>query len=330
LTNLSILGAGSWGTALSIVLGPRFERVRLWARDAGLADRAGRSRENDAYLPGFRLPNNVHVTEDLGESLEDAEVVLLVTPSQHLRAVFREAVPHLDPSMLFVSATKGIETTTLARMSEVVRTESSFPARIATLSGPTFAREIAKGEPAAVVIASPDDELASTIQSVFSGPSLRLYTNPDQTGVELGGSLKNIIAIGAGICQGLGLGSNTIAALVTRGLAEITRLAVAAGGEAKTLAGLAGLGDLVLTCTGDLSRNRRLGIELGKGRMLREILASTNMVAEGVETTFAAVDLASMHRVEMPITSQMYAVLREGKPPDDAIRDLMDRALTRE
>jgi glycerol-3-phosphate dehydrogenase (NAD(P)+) len=330
LNRLSILGAGSWGTALSIVLGPRFERVRLWAHNPGLADRVGASRENDAYLPGFRLPNNVHVTEDLGESLEGADVVLLVMPSPHLRSVFRQAVPHLESSMLFVSATKGIETRTLARMSEVVQSECPFPARIATLSGPTFAREIAKGEPAAVVIASPDDELASAIQSAFSGPSLRLYTNPDQTGVELGGSLKNIIAIGAGICQGLGLGNNTIAALVTRGLAEITRLAVAAGGEAKTLAGLAGLGDLVLTCTGDLSRNRRVGIELGRGHTLREILASSNMVAEGVETTFAAVDLASMHRVEMPITSQMYAVLREGKPPDDAIRDLMDRALTAE
>jgi glycerol-3-phosphate dehydrogenase (NAD(P)+) len=295
-----------------------------------LADRVGGSRENDSYLPGFRLPNNVHVTDDLRESLEVADVVLLVTPSQHFRRVFRLAVPHLSSSMLFVSATKGIETTTLARMSEVVRSECPFPARIATLSGPTFAREIAKGEPTAVVIASPDNELASAIQSAFSGPSLRLYTNPDQTGVELGGSLKNIIAIGAGICQGLGLGNNTIAALVTRGLAEITRLAVAAGAEAKTLAGLAGLGDLVLTCTGDLSRNRRVGFELGRGRSLREILASTNMVAEGVETTFATMDLAAMHRVEMPITSQMYAVLREGKPPDDAIRDLMDRALTRE
>lgn len=330
MTNLSILGAGSWGTALSIVLGPRFERVRLWARDEGLADRVGESRENDEYLPGFRLPDNVHVTDNLDEALESAEIVLLVTPSQHLRTVFRKAIPNLDPSMLFVSATKGIETTTLARMSEVVRSECPFPARIATLSGPTFAREIAKGEPAAVVIASPDHDLSSRIQSAFSGPTLRLYTNSDQTGVELGGALKNIIAIGAGICQGLGLGNNTIAALITRGLAEITRLAVAAGAEAKTLSGLAGLGDLVLTCTGDLSRNRRLGMELGKGRGLREILASTNMVAEGVETTYAAVDLASAYRVEMPITSQMYAVLREGKPPGEGIRDLMDRSLKSE
>jgi glycerol-3-phosphate dehydrogenase (NAD(P)+) len=330
LRNLSILGAGSWGTALSIVLGPRFERVRLWARDPSLADQVGSSRENSEYLPGFRLPNNVELTDSLGEALEDAEIVLLVVPSQHLRTVLRNSARYLDPSMLFVSATKGIETTSRSRMSEVAQSECPFPARIATLSGPTFAQEIAKGEPAAVVIASPDHDLASTIQSAFSGPTLRLYTNSDQVGVELGGALKNVIAIGAGICQGLGLGSNTVAALITRGLAEITRLAMAAGSEAKTLAGLAGLGDLVLTCTGELSRNRRVGIELGKGRSLREILASTSMVAEGVETTSAAVDLAKAYRVEMPITSQMYAVLREGKSPDAAIRDLMDRALTSE
>ena len=275
MKNLSILGAGSWGTALSVVLGPRFERVRLWARDSRLADEVGSSRENSEYLPGFRLPDNVELTDQIGEALEDADIVLLVIPSQHLRAVFRTSTAYLNPSMLFVSATKGIETTTLVRMSEVVRNECPFPARIATLSGPTFAQEIAKGEPAAVVIASPDHELAATVQSAFSGPTLRLYTNSDQTGVELGGALKNVIAIGAGICQGLGLGNNTIAALITRGLAEITRLAIAAGSEAKTLAGLAGLGDLVLTCTGELSRNRRVGIELGRGRSLREILAST-------------------------------------------------------
>lgn len=330
MKNLSILGAGSWGTALSIVLGPRFERVRLWARDSHLADEVGSSRENSEYLPGFRLPDNVELTDQIGEALEDADIVLLVIPSQHLRAIFRTSTAYLNPSMLFVSATKGIETTTLMRMSEVVQNECPFPARIATLSGPTFAQEIAKGEPAAVVIASPDHELAVTVQSAFSGPTLRLYTNSDQIGVELGGALKNVIAIGAGICQGLGLGNNTIAALITRGLAEITRLAIAAGSEAKTLAGLAGLGDLVLTCTGELSRNRHVGIELGRGRSLREILASTPMVAEGVETTFAAVDLAKAYHVEMPITSQMYAVLRQGKSPDAAIRNLMDRALRSE
>jgi glycerol-3-phosphate dehydrogenase (NAD(P)+) len=330
LKELAILGAGSWGTALAIVLAPRFGGVRLWSHDAGLADAVGWSRENTAYLPGFRLADNVALTDDLGQALEGADIVLLVAPSQHLRSVLRRGIPHLQPGMLFVSATKGLETGSLQRMSEIVRGECPFPARVATLSGPTFAREIAKGEPAAVVIASPDVELSRIIQEVFSGPTFRLYTNPDQTGVELGGALKNVIAIGAGICQGLGLGHNPIAALVTRGLAEITRLSVAAGGQAKTLAGLAGLGDLVLTCTGDLSRNRSVGIELGKGRSLGAILASTNMVAEGVETTFAAVDLAAKLGVEMPITLEMNAVLRDGKSPLEAIRYLMERSLKSE
>jgi glycerol-3-phosphate dehydrogenase (NAD(P)+) len=330
LKDLAILGAGSWGTALAIVLGPRFDRVRLWSHDTELADKVGWSRENAAYLPGFRLPDNVELTDSLERGVSEADTVLLVTPSQFLRGVFRECVPFLDSRMLFVSATKGIETGSLARMSDIVREECAFPARVATLSGPTFAREIAKGDPAAVVIASPDADLAVSIQSAFSGPTLRLYTNADQTGVELAGALKNVIAIAAGLVQGLGLGSNTIAALITRGLTEITRLSVAAGGQASTLAGLAGLGDLVLTCSGDLSRNRRVGIELGKGRSLRNILASTNMVAEGVETTFAAVDLAIRYGVEMPITTQVNAVLREGKPPNDAIRDLMERSLKSE
>jgi glycerol-3-phosphate dehydrogenase (NAD(P)+) len=214
-------------------------------------------------------------------------------------------------------------------MSQVLRQEIPA-ARIAVLSGPTFAREIAKGEPAAVVIASDHPETASEIQHRFSGPTLRLYTNADPAGVEIGAALKNVIAIAAGIVEGLGLGNNTVAALVTRGLAEITRLAVALGGEHRTLAGLAGLGDLVLTCTGDLSRNRRVGIELARGRKLPDILASTRMIAEGVETTFAAVELAHRLSVEMPITEQMWLVLRNGEPPREAIRRLMDRALTSE
>lgn len=330
MRDLSILGAGSWGTALAIVLGPQFDRVRMWSHDSRLADEVGWSRENVEYLPGFRLPDNVELTDAFERAVSEADIVLIVVPSQHLREVFRGCVPYLDPGMVFVSATKGIETGSLARMSEIVRAECPFPARVVTLSGPTFAREIAKGDPAAVVAASTDENLAQSIQAAFSGPTLRLYTNTDQTGVELAGALKNVIAIGAGIVEGLGLGSNTTAALITRGLAEITRLAVAAGGQAKTLAGLAGLGDLVLTCTGDLSRNRRLGIELGKGRSLANILASTKMVAEGVETTFAAVDLAARLGVEMPIAAQMSAVLRDGKEPQDAIRYLMDRALRSE
>jgi glycerol-3-phosphate dehydrogenase (NAD(P)+) len=325
---LAVLGGGSWGTALSIVLAPRFERIGLWAFEADLAERMARSRENDVFLPGFKLPENIYPTAIIGEALEDAQIVLGVVPSHHLRAVFTQAVPFLKGEMVFVSAAKGIETHSLLRMSQVL--EGVVPGRIAVLSGPTFAREIAKGEPAAVVISSKERDLAERIQGAFSGPAFRLYTNTDPVGVEIGASLKNVIAIGAGICQGLGLGSNAVAALITRGLAEITRLATAMGGQPATLAGLAGLGDLVLTCTGDLSRNRRLGMELARGRKLEEILASTRMVAEGVQTTYAAAELYGKHNVEMPITEQMYQVLRMGKDPRDALRELMERALKRE
>jgi glycerol-3-phosphate dehydrogenase (NAD(P)+) len=325
---LAVLGGGSWGTALSIVLAPRFERIGLWAFEADLAERMARSRENDVFLPGFKLPENIYPTAIIGEALEDAQIVLGVVPSHHLRAVFTQAVPFLKGEMVFVSAAKGIETHSLLRMSQVL--EGVVPGRIAVLSGPTFAREIAKGEPAAVVISSKERDLAERIQGAFSGPAFRLYTNTDPVGVEIGASLKNVIAIGAGICQGLGLGSNAVAALITRGLAEITRLATAMGGQPATLAGLAGLGDLVLTCTGDLSRNRRLGMELARGRKLEEILASTRMVAEGVQTTYAAAELYGKHSVEMPITEQMYQVLRMGKDPRDALRELMERALKRE
>jgi len=325
---LAVLGGGSWGTALSIVLAPRFERIGLWAYEADLAERMATSRENDVFLPGFKLPENIYPTAILGEALEGAQIVLGVVPSHHLRAVFTRALPFLKGEMIFVSAAKGIETHSLLRMSQVL--EEVVPGRVAVLSGPTFATEIAKGEPAAVVISSKDRDLAERIQGVFSGRAFRLYTNTDPVGVEIGASLKNVIAIGAGICQGLGLGSNAVAALITRGLAEITRLATAMGGQPATLAGLAGLGDLVLTCTGDLSRNRRLGMELARGRKLEEILASTRMVAEGVQTTYAAAELYGKHNVEMPITEQMYQVLRMGKDPRDALRELMERALKRE
>lgn len=329
MKRLAVIGAGSWGTALSIVLAPRFERVRLWAYDPGLADEIDALRENRAYLPGFGIPANVTPTDQLETAAAGADCVLIVAPSQHFRRVVRQLARAIEGEPVFVSATKGIETGTLMRMSQVLAEERPGT-KVAVLSGPTFAREIAKGEPAAVVIASADAELACTVQKAFSGPTLRLYTNDDPAGVEVGASLKNVIAIGAGIVQGLGLGNNTNAALVTRGLAEITRLAVACGGREKTLAGLAGLGDLLLTCSGDLSRNRRVGIELSQGRGLAEILAGTRMVAEGVETTAAAVALARRHGVEMPITEQMELVLRKGKPPREAIRDLMERALRSE
>ena len=253
-------------------------------------------------------------------------------PSRFARPLYHAMLPHLNPAMRFVSATKGLESGTLLRMSQVASQviAEKFAPRIAVLSGPTFAREVADGHPTAVVISSEDQALAASIQREFSGPSFRLYTNDDPAGVEIGAALKNIIAIGAGVCQGLGLGHNSIAALITRGLAEITRLAVAMGGRPSTLAGLAGLGDLVLTCTGDLSRNRGVGIELAKGRKLADIVHSMSMIAEGIETTTAAVDLGRKYNVELPITVQMDSILRGGRAPREAIRELMERTLKTE
>jgi glycerol-3-phosphate dehydrogenase (NAD(P)+) len=329
MKTLAIIGGGSWGTALSIVLAPRFSRVRLWIYEKDLALRMSRLRENDIFLPGFQLPSNVTVGTEFGEVLDGADVVLGVMPSHHARRMYSEMLPHLRPSMIVASASKGLEEGTQLRTSEMMRQVlgRAFDRRIAVLSGPTFAREVARGEPAAVVVASTEAEVAKAIQSALSGPTLRLYTNTDMIGVELGASLKNVIAIGAGVCHGLGLGNNTMAALITRGLAEMTRLAVAMGGQPHTLAGLAGLGDLVLTCTGDLSRNRNVGLKLARGHRLEEILGSTQMVAEGVRTTSAAVCLARKWNVEMPIAVQMHEMLERGKSPRDAIRDLMERSL---
>jgi len=329
MNRLAIIGGGSWGTALAIVLAPRFPEVRLWVYESDLAARLNATRENDLFLPGFKLPPNVQVSAGLPEALDRAAIVLSVTPSHATRAIYSRMLERLTPSTLFVSATKGLENGTLQRMSEVVRevVAPRFAPRIAALSGPTFAREVAAGEPTALVVSSQDPELNQAIQAAFSGPTFRVYRNADPIGVELGAALKNVIAIGAGVCQGLGLGSNTIAALITRGLAEITRLAVAAGGQPSTLSGLAGLGDLVLTCTGVLSRNRQVGIELGKGKTLAEIAASMHMVAEGIRTTDAAVDLATRHAIDMPITSQVAAILHGARSPRAAIRELMERSL---
>jgi len=323
---LAIIGAGSWGTALSIVLAPKFELVRLWVHEEDLADRMNVARENDVYLKDFKLPSNVDVLTDLGSAVAGASIVLGVMPSRHARGLYTRMLPHLDESMIFVSATKGIENGTLLRMSEVIAEVTHAP-KIAILSGPTFAREVASGEPAAVVVAASDSQVATNVQTAFSGPSLRLYTNHDPIGVEVGAALKNVIAIGAGVCKGLGLGNNTVAALITRGLAEISRLAVAMGGQPRTLAGLAGLGDLVLTCSGELSRNRQVGLELARGRTIEDVTGSMSMVAEGVETCVAAVDLGAKFGVDLPIIQQMHAVIRHGKSPREALRDLMERTL---
>jgi glycerol-3-phosphate dehydrogenase (NAD(P)+) len=323
-----VIGGGAWGTALAIVLAPRFERVRLWVYESDVAQRMQASRENDTYLPGFQLPDNISVTSDLETAVEGAEIVLSVMPSHHVRKVYSQMLPWLTESMVFVSATKGLEVGSILRMSEVVRaTVGSFPPQVASLSGPTFAKEVAGGDPTALVVASPDHALNLRIQAAFSGPTFRVYTSQDPIGVEIGGSIKNVIAIGAGVIHGMGFGHNVTAALITRGLAEMTRLAVAMGGRAQTLAGLAGLGDLVLTCTGELSRNRMVGIELARGRKLDEIVGSMKMVAEGIKTTDAAVELARRFNVEMPITEQMYQMLYHGVSPRQAIQRLMERSL---
>jgi glycerol-3-phosphate dehydrogenase (NAD(P)+) len=331
MKRLAVIGGGAWGTALAIVLATRFERVHVWVYESDVARRMQSQRQNETYLPGFQVPENILVTSDLATALEDAAVVLSVMPSHHVRRVYAQMLPFLSESMTFVSATKGIEVGTILRMSEIIRsTSGQFPMQVAVLSGPTFAKEVARGEPTALVVASPDDDLNRRIQSVFSGPTFRLYTSLDPIGVEIGGSIKNVIAIGAGVIHGTGLGHNVTAALITRGLAEMTRLAVAMGGRAQTLAGLAGLGDLVLTCTGELSRNRMVGIELARGRKLDEIVGSMQMVAEGIKTTDAAVELARRFGVEMPITEQMYQMLYHGVSPRDAIQRLMVRSLKEE
>ena len=330
MSELAVIGAGSWGTALAIVLSPRFDQVGLWTHETGLAERMGRSGENDTYLPGFQIPANVIASTDLGTVLKGARIVLGVMPSRFARHVYSAMRPHLNGGMQFVSATKGIESGTLLRMSEVMRDVMAFSPRIAVLSGPTFAREVASGAPTAVVISSSDANLAFDLQRSLATPSFRLYRNHDPIGVELGAALKNIIAIAAGICHGLGLGNNSVAALITRGLAEITRLAIALGGDPQTLAGLAGLGDLVLTCTGELSRNRGIGIEMAHGRRIADITGSMKMIAEGVETTSAAVQLAAKAGVEMPITQQMNAILEGDRSPREALRELMERSLKQE
>jgi glycerol-3-phosphate dehydrogenase (NAD(P)+) len=325
MTGLAIIGAGSWGTALAIVLAPRFERVSLWVYEADLAERMRLTRVNDVYLPGFQVPSHVEITSDLGKSLQDAQIVLSVVPSHLVRAVYGQMLPYLRPSMIFASATKGLENGTLLRMSELICQAAHVEA--AVISGPSFAREVAELQPTAVVVAAREESIASGIQQMFSGPTLRLYTSTDPIGVEIGGSIKNVVAIGAGVLHGMGLGHNAMAALITRGLAEITRLAVAMGGKPHTLSGLAGLGDLVLTCNGDLSRNRTVGMELAKGKKLQEIVAGMKMVAEGIKTTDAAVDLARKYSVDMPIAFHMHQVLHAGLAPREAIRRLMERSL---
>lgn len=343
MSEIAIIGAGAWGTGLAIVLGRKgTHRVRLWAFEDDVCRSINEKRVNEKFLPGRQVPDTVYANNDLKTILAGAQIIVSVMPSQHCRGLFKQIRSHLEPKAIIVSATKGIEEGSLLRMSEVIRQVLStkgapplsrslqqggdFDFPIGALSGPSFAQEVARGDPTAITVASDSSDLLRTVQQEFSDSAFRIYTNNDVVGVELGGALKNIIAIAAGICDGLGLGHNSVAALITRGLAEMTRLVVACGGRAETMAGLAGLGDLVLTCTGGLSRNRSVGVELGRGKKLPEIIAGMHgMVAEGVFTTTAAVGLAHARGVEMPITEQMHAILHDGKSPKEAIQQLMAR-----
>ena len=330
MSRIAVMGSGAWGTALAISLARRGgHQIALWSYAKDVAASMRDQRENTQFLPGFRIPPSVAVFEDAAATLEGAEIVVSVTPSQFVRSSYAEFAPHLRPGQFLVSATKGIEDETYLRMTEVIREVLAAHGRelpCGVLSGPSFAQEVAAGAPTAITIAAADPNLAARVQKDFSWGSLRLYTNDDVVGVELGGSLKNVIAIAAGIVAGLGLGFNSNAALITRGIAEITRLAVACGGRRETLAGLSGVGDLVLTCTGSLSRNRTVGMGLGQGRKLDEILTGLEgRVAEGVRTTSAALGLARRHAVEMPIAEQMEAILMHGKSPERAIEELMLR-----
>lgn len=331
MSRITVIGGGAWGTALATVAARRGDhQVRLWALETEVCESINACHVNNHFLPGITLPPAVTAHNDFRDALERAEIVVSVMPSHHCRRSFEHMAQWLRPEMLFVSATKGVENDTLLRMSEVihevVERYCGFKPKVAALSGPSFAHEVAEYKPTAVTAASTDLSLAGRVQKEFSDPAFRIYLNDDLTGVELGGALKNVIAIAAGICEGLGVGHNAIAALITRGLVEITRVAVACGAQPQTMAGLAGMGDLVLTCTGGLSRNRSVGIALGQGQTLDAIITGMHgMVAEGVLTTNAAIGLGKKYGVEMPITEQMHAILNQGKSPHDAIRELMTR-----
>lgn len=328
--NIAVIGAGSWGTALAILLGNKGFGVSLWAHRPDHVAALLRDRENTSYLPGFPLPDTVRPTADLAQAVTGKPVVVMVVPSHVYREVFTRLAPHLALDAAIISATKGIENETLRTMNqvmaEVLATKNpGFRGQLGVLAGPSFAREVAAGIPTAVTVAAPTIEGARFFQDIFHTERFRVYAGTDVIGMELGGALKNIVAIAAGICDGLGYGTNTRAALITRGLAEITRLGVAMGAKPLTFSGLAGMGDLVLTCTGDLSRNRQVGLKLGQGKTLQQILAEMEMVAEGVKTTRSAMALAKKIGVEMPILEQVYAMIYEDKPCGEAVQALLGR-----
>lgn len=329
MKKIAVLGAGAWGTALAKVLADKGFPTWMWSHESEHAARCERERENTRYLPGASLPPTMKVTGSLDDALTHAELVVLVVPSHALRGVVAQAKTHLPPGALVCSATKGIENGSLMLMSEVLVDElgAEVEPRLTYLSGPSFAREVALGMPTAVVVAGTSPGETRQVQHMFASERLRVYSSDDVVGVEVGGALKNVIAIATGVVDGLGFGSNTRAAVITRGLAELGRLAAKKGANPLTVAGLSGMGDLVLTCTGQLSRNRTVGVELGRGRKLADVLAGLGHVAEGVKTAESARDLSRKLDVDMPITHEVYKVLFEDKHPLEAVTDLMTREL---
>jgi glycerol-3-phosphate dehydrogenase (NAD(P)+) len=326
VTRVAVVGAGSWGTAVAAIVAGNAPTT-LWARREELAASIDRRHENPDYLSGIALPSKLRATSDIAAACAGADVVVFAVPSHGLRTVLAAARPHVAPGAAIVSLAKGIEQGSLRRMTEVIAEELAGhdAARIGVLTGPNLAREVASGQPTASVVAVPDDAVAEALQKVFFAPTLRVYTNPDVVGCEMAGALKNVLAIGAGIADGLGYGDNTKAALITRGLAELARLGVVLGGEPLTFAGLAGMGDLIATCSSPQSRNRHVGYELGRGRALDDIVNEMNMVAEGVKTTAAVIELAGRHAVEMPLASFVGRVLYDGAHPADLVPELMLR-----
>ena len=327
---IAIVGAGSWGTALAVIAARAGHEVILWARDPEIVTSINDGRVNVNYLSETSIPDRVTATNDLEDALDLASLVLLAAPSHAARALLTDMAPALDDDAIIVSVSKGIEIETGKRISEIVKEVAGGARAFVCLSGPSFAKEVVAGQPTAIVAASKDAAAARTVQADFSFENLRIYTNTDVIGTELGGSVKNVMAIAAGMTTGLGLGANSVAALITRGLAEITRLARREGAQVETLMGLAGLGDLVLTCTGALSRNRYVGEQLGKGIPLDTIAAGMNEVAEGIKTTSAVKHLADRAGLEMPITNEVNSVLYEGKSVQAAVNELMSRPLREE
>jgi len=329
---VAVIGAGSWGTALAMIAARNQHRVKLWAREPEVASEINRVHKNPIYLSDFELPENIHATTDIEAAIADADFALLVVPSHAMRETLTRLRPFLNSDLVLVSAAKGVENNTLMRMQEVTADvlQQDPRLRYVALSGPSFAREVAEGQPTAIVVASEDRERSELTQRSLSSNVFRVYTNTDVAGVELGGAVKNVVAIAAGVVRGLGYGTNAVAAIITRGLAEMTRLALARGARIETMAGLAGLGDLVLTCTGELSRNRYVGVELGRGRRLAEILGEMREVAEGVKTTRSVYELGHRLKIDMPITASIHALLYEDKPALEAANELMGRPLKRE